>query len=87
MYNELDRKHTKTFLLRQSSQGNYMPKNNGVDFTNVFACIFRARLSYERRFSSYVLQKMRAKNVGEIDPWLLMIWQHSSRPQGNELAT
>jgi len=39
-----------------------------VDFTNVYARIFRTRLSYERLFSSYVLRKMRAKNVGEIDP-------------------
>jgi len=40
----------------------------GVDFTNVFARIFRARFSYVRLFSSYVLRKTRAKNVGEIDP-------------------
>jgi len=40
----------------------------GVDFTNVFARIFHVRLSYERLFSSCVLQKMSAKNVGEIDP-------------------
>jgi len=40
----------------------------GVDFTNVFARIFRARFSYKCLFSSYVLQKTRAKNVGEIDP-------------------
>jgi len=42
-----------------------------VDFTNVFARIFRARLSYERLFSSYVLRKTRAKSVGEINPWSL----------------
>ncbi len=44
----------------------------GVDFTNVFARIFRTQFLYERLFSSYV-QKTRAKNarenVGEIDPW------------------
>jgi hypothetical protein len=49
------------------------PKNEshffqGVDFTNVFACIFCAHFSYERLFSSYVLQKKRVKNFGEIDP-------------------
>jgi len=45
----------------------------GVDFTNVFARIFCTRVSYERIFSSYVLQKTRTKNVGEIDPRLLML--------------
>jgi len=40
----------------------------GVDFTNVFARIFCTRFSYKRLFSSYVLQKTRAKTVGEIDP-------------------
>jgi len=43
-------------------------KDIGVDFTNVFARIFRAHFSYERLFSCYVLQKTRAKTVGEIDP-------------------
>jgi len=59
------------------------PKNEshffqGVDFTNVFACIFRARFSYERLFSSYVLQKTRAKNVGEIDQGLFYISELNS---------
>jgi len=39
-----------------------------VDFTNVFARIFRTRFSYERLFSSYVLRNTHAKTVGEIDP-------------------
>jgi len=43
-------------------------KRPGVDFTNVFARIFCSRFSYQRLFSSYVLQNTRAKNVGEIDP-------------------
>jgi len=45
-----------------------LAKNSqGVYFTNVFARIFRACLSYEYLFSSYVLRKTPAKNVGEID--------------------
>jgi len=43
-------------------------KTSGVDFTNVFACIFRTRFSYEYLFSSYVLRKNARENVGEIDP-------------------
>jgi len=38
-------------------------KGEGVDFTNVFARIFRARFLYERLFSSYILQKTRAKTL------------------------
>jgi len=46
----------------------FSPNALGVDFTNVFAHILRVRFSYERLFSSYVLRKTLAKNVGEIDP-------------------
>jgi len=45
--------------------------SSGVDFTNVFARVFRARFLYVTRKKAFV-QKMRAKNarenVGEIDP-------------------
>jgi len=39
-----------------------------VDFTNVFARIFCTRFSYECLFSSYVLQKMRAKTLVKSTP-------------------
>jgi len=39
-----------------------------VDFTNVFTRIFRARFSYKCLFSSYVLQKTRAKTLVKSTP-------------------
>ena len=53
----------------------------GVDLTNVFAWIFRARFSYKRLFSSYVLQKTRAKNVGEIDPRRAILFTSLKKPK------
>jgi len=55
-----------------------------VDFTNVFARIFRVRFSYERLFSSYVFQKTRTKSVGEIDPLFLTGWIITQRSQNLE---
>ena len=50
--------------------------NPGVDFINIFRARFSRAKQNVTRKNTFVLKtqlKMRAKNVGEIDPWLAIV--------------